>query len=165
MSRRIEVELSVASINAAIKELKAIEKTIPAKTAELCKRLAEMGAESMRIGYENARYDGRKDISVSVKEAEGGYDIVADGESVLFVEFGTGVRYGGGHPEAGKYGMGPGTYPDGKGHWDDPKGWWIPKSEGGGHTYGNHPSMTMYHTANDLRRAILRVAKEVFGSD
>lgn len=133
----------------------------------LCKKLAEMGATKVSLGYARAIYSGdtkNKDIKVDVVRVSGGYQIVANGKSVLFVEFGTGITYGYGHPEAGKFGMGPGTYPDGKGHWNDPKGWWLPESAGGGHTYGNPPNPVMYRTAKELREAILEVAKEVFKS-
>lgn len=133
----------------------------------LCKKLAEMGATKVSLGYARAIYSGdtkNKDIKVDVVRVSGGYQIVANGKSVLFVEFGTGITYGYGHPEAGKFGMGPGTYPDGKGHWNDPKGWWLPESVGGGHTYGNPPNPVMYRTAKELREAILEVAKEVFKS-
>lgn len=84
---------------------------------------------------------------------------------MLFIEFGSGDTYGHGHPQNAEFGMGPGTYsegPNGKGHWKDPNGWWIPKSAGGGHTYGNPPAMVMYRTARELEREIQTIAEEVF---
>ena len=163
MAKTITMSLSTKSINAAIKELKAYRKSIDGKVDTLCRKLAEMGAVKVSLGYARAIYNGDKDISVSVEKTDKGYSIIASGESVLFVEFGAGVTYGSGHPQAAEFGMGPGTYPNGKGHWDDPKGWWIPEEHGGGHTYGNPPNPVMYETARDLKDEILRVAREVFG--
>ena len=165
MGKNISIQLNTRSIDAAMKTLQAYKQSLDRKLDELCRRLAQLGAVSISLGYSRAVYSGKKDISVSVEPIENGYAILAEGESVLFVEFGAGVTYGYGHPQAGELGMGPGTYPDGKGHWNSPNGWWLPKEAGGGHTYGNPPSMTMYQTAKELQDAVLRVAKEVFASD
>lgn len=162
MDKTITVRLSSSSIRKAIKELSLYKERIDRKLNELCLRLAEMGATNVSLGYARAIYQsGAKDITVTVEKTDGGYSIVASGESVLFVEFGAGARYGYGHPEAGKFGMGPGTYP-GSGHWNDPEGWRTPS---GVHTYGNPPNPVMYETAKDLREMIQQVAREVFASD
>ena len=81
---------------------------------------------------------------------------------MLFVEFGSGIKYGSGHPENAEYGMGPGTYPNGKGHWDDPHGWYLPKDKGGGHTYGNPPTMAMYDARKTIEQDLVRIVREVF---
>lgn len=158
--KKISFELNARSINSAVKELKKIDAEWDRKIDTLIKRLAIIGATKASIGFSRAVYSGDNDVSVSVEQIENGYAIKAAGEAVLFIEFGAGVTYGYGHPEPMQYG--PGTYPSDKGHWNDPKGWWLPKSSGGGHTYGNPPSATMYHTAKDLESEILRVSREVF---
>jgi len=164
MSKVISLTLDSASIDAAIAELKSYNAWVKTKADELARRLADMGAVNVSLGYSRAVYTGLNDISVTVEQrGVNSYAIVANGEAVLFVEFGAGVTYGYGHPEPSVEGvpMGPGTYPNGKGHWDDPRGWWIP---GGEHTYGNPPSMTMYLTAKDLRNQLESIAQEVFSS-
>jgi len=164
MSKVISLTLDSASIDAAIAELKSYNAWVKTKAEELARRLADMGAVNVSLGYSRAVYTGLNDISVTVEQrGVNSYAIVANGEAVLFVEFGAGVTYGYGHPEPSVEGvpMGPGTYPNGKGHWDDPRGWWIP---GGEHTYGNPPSMTMYLTAKDLRNQLESIAQEVFSS-
>lgn len=133
------------------------------KALELAERLASLGATVASIRFSRAVYTGPKDVDVTVEELPNGYKVKADGESVLFIEFGSGVTYGYGHPEAGEFGMGPGTYPDGKGHWDDPKGWYLPKSAGGGHTFGNPPAMPMYEARKAIEQELPRIVKEVFG--
>lgn len=132
------------------------------KARELAERLASLGATVASIRFSRAVYTGQKDVDVTVEELPNGYKVKADGESVLLIEFGSGVTYGYGHPEAGEFGMGPGTYPDGKGHWDDPKGWYLPKSAGGGHTFGNPPAMPMYEARKAIEQELPRIVKEVF---
>ena len=163
MSRkRIVVPLSESGIQKIQDELVVYRKWQEEKARELAERLASLGATVASIRFSRAVYTGKKDVDVSVEELPNGYKVKADGESVLFIEFGSGVTYGYGHPEAGEFGMGPGTYPDGKGHWDDPKGWYLPKSAGGGHTFGNPPAMPMYEARKAIEQELPRIVKEVF---
>lgn len=159
--KKIVVELNTKSINKAIRELRRLDAEWNRKTDEVIRRLAEIGATKASLGFSRAVYTGTNDVSISVEPIENGYAIIASGEAVLFIEFGSGVTYGYGHPEP--MGYGPGTYP-GKGHWDDPNGWRLPRSKGGAHTYGNPPSATMYQTGKDLQQEVLRIAQEVFGN-
>lgn len=163
MSRTIHIDIfDPASIDAAVKDLREYSKWIHGKAEELAKRLADMGAVNVSLTFARAAYTGTKDVNVTVEQrSENTYAIVASGETVLFLEFGSGIKYGYGHPSPSVDGtpMGPGTYPSDKGHWNNPRGWWIP---GGEHTYGNPPSMAMYQTGKDLRNDLERIAKEVF---
>lgn len=164
MSRkRIVVPLSESGIQKIQDELSVYRKWQEEKARELADRLASLGATVASIRFSRAVYTGKKDVDVTVEELPNGYKVKADGESVLFIEFGSGVTYGYGHPEAGEFGMGPGTYPDGKGHWDDPRGWYLPKSAGGGHTFGNPPAMPMYEARKAIEQELPRIVKEVFG--
>lgn len=163
MSRKkIVVPLSESGIQKIQDELMVYQKWQEEKARELAERLAALGATVASIRFSRAVYTGKKDVDVTVEELPNGYKVKADGESVLFIEFGSGVTYGYGHPEAGEFGMGPGTYPNGKGHWDDPKGWYLPKSAGGGHTFGNPPAMPMYEARKAIEQELPRIVKEVF---
>lgn len=163
MSRKkIVVPLSESGIQKIQDELMVYRKWQEEKARELAERLAALGATVASIRFSRAVYTGKKDVHVTVEELPNGCKVKADGESVLFIEFGSGVTYGYGHPEAGEFGMGPGTYPDGKGHWDDPKGWYLPKSAGGGHTFGNPPAMPMYEARKAIEQELPRIVKEVF---
>ena len=163
MSRKkIVVPLSESGIQQIQDELTVYRKWQEEKARELAERLAALGATVASIRFSRAVYTGKKDVEVTVEEMPNGYKVKADGESVLFIEFGSGVTYGYGHPEAGEFGMGPGTYPNGKGHWDDPKGWYLPKSAGGGHTFGNPPAMPMYEARKAIEQELPRIVKEVF---
>jgi hypothetical protein len=158
------MSLNTASIEAAIKEIQSYQEWIKRKTTDFVERLANEGAIQALIGYESADYHGQKDVDVNVEDrGDNTFAIVASGETVLILEFGAGVTYGYGHPLAMQYGMGPGTYP-GQKHAFDPQGWWLPPEAGGGHTYGNAPSMTMYNVGKDLRERMVEIAREVFSS-
>lgn len=157
--KKITIELNPTSINKAIKDIRELNAEWDRKIDEVTRRLAEIGATKASLGFSRAIYTGDNDVSISVEPIENGYSIIASGEAVLFIEFGSGVTYGYGHPAPMNYG--PGTYP-GNGHWDDPRGWWLPKDKGGLHTYGNPPSATMYQTGKELQQEILRIAREVF---
>ena len=165
MSRTIRMNLNTASINAAINELREYKTWIQRKADELARKLAEYGADNAAVGYFLVQYDGpRENIDVNVEDrGEGKYAIVASGHPVLIVEFGAGITYGSGHPLAGQMGYGPGTYP-GQTHAMTGRGWYLPKEAGGGHTYGNPPSMTMYNTGKELRDEVERIAREVFSA-
>ena len=160
---KIKVSLSPSSIDAAIKQLEDYSKDLERKAQELCKRLADMGAMYAEWNFSGVLYAGDIDYKITVDRVDANtYAIKANGETVLLMEFGAGVKHGYGHPQAAEFGMGPGTYPNGKGHWDDPKGWWFGEKGNWTHTYGNAPGMPMYNAAKDLRKEILDIAREVF---
>lgn len=160
---KIKCSLAPSSIDAAIKQLEDYSKDLDRKAQELCKRLADMGAMYAEWNFSGVLYAGDIDYKITVDRVDTNtYAIKANGETVLLMEFGAGVKHGYGHPQAAEFGMGPGTYPNGKGHWDDPKGWWFGEKGNWTHTYGNAPGMPMYNAAKDLRKEILDIAREVF---
>lgn len=170
--KKISFKLDERSISSAVQEVRELERRMDKKLDELMRRLALLGATSASVGFSRAAYSGKRKVDISVEKRGNGYAILAEGESVLFIEFGAGARYGYGHPQNKEFGMGPGTYPLGKSrkdssgnlvpNWRNPNGWWIPKEAGGGHTYGNPPAMVMYRTARELEREIKTIVEEVF---
>lgn len=162
MAKTIRVELTNKSIDKAIRELNQYKLWVQEKEAELRQRLAMTGATVASIKFSRAIYNGSNDITVRVDDNGNTATIYAEGESVAFIEFGSGAKYGYGHPDAGKFGFGPGTYsdgPDGKGHWDDPKGWWYGSGQ---HSYGNPPAKAMYDAVKEITENVARIAREVF---
>lgn len=155
MKKTYNIDLSDKGIKELQNGLKEYDKWLKKKSDELCKRLADMGAQKAEINFAAAYYDGDEDHTISVEQRGDGYVVRASGETVLFVEFGTGL-IGYGHPE--EHGMGPGTYP-GKGHWNDPNGWYYAH---GKKSHGNPPNMPMYTTVKELEQELARVVKEVF---
>lgn len=154
----IRVGIDRASLEAAAKQLDDLASEIKRKGPLICQKLAEIGEARAAMDYAGVHLDGVRDVYVTTEPSDDGYKVVAGGESVLFLEFGAGIRMGYGHPDP--HGYGPGTYP-GKGHWDSPIGWWIPKDRGGGHTYGNPPAMGMYNASREIRDNAQRVVNEV----
>lgn len=159
MPKKIALDLSAKSIDSAIKEVRKYKAWVELKEKELRIRLASVGATVASIRFSGAIYNGTNDVSVRVDDNGTTATIYAEGESVAFIEFGSGEKYGYGHPQAGELGVGPGTYPEGKGHWDDPKGWWYAK---GKHSYGNPPAMAMYSAVQAITEQVTMIAREVF---
>ena len=161
MAKTIQIELSNESIGSAVKELRRYSAWVTKKEAELRSRLAKLGANVASIQFARAVYDGTSDISVRVDDTGSVAVIYAEGAALLFIEFGAGATYGYGHPLAGQFGYGPGTYPSDKGKWDDPNGWWFGSGQ---HTYGNPPAMAMYAAVREITEKVTQIAKEVFAT-
>lgn len=163
MAKTIVIDpLDQKSISAAIKEVKRYKAWVLAKEAELRQRLAMLGASVASIQFSRAIYSGSNDVTVRVDNTGSVAVIYAEGESVAFIEFGSGAKYGYGHPNAGELGVGPGTYPDGKGHWDDPNGWYYAHGQ---HTFGNPPAMAMVKAVQEMAAQLTTIAREVFKHD
>ena len=150
------------SIDNAIKELERYKRWVQEKEEVLRQRLAQLGATVASIEFSRAIYNGTNDVSVRVEDNGRKATIFAEGSAVLFIEFGSGEKYGGGHPDAGKFGYGPGTWsdgPNGKGHWDDPNGWYFSHGQ---HSFGNPPAMAMVHARDAILEQLTAIAREVF---
>ena len=150
------------SISKAIKELDRYKRWVQEKEDILRQRLAQLGATVASIEFSRAIYNGTNDVSVRVEDNGRKATIFAEGSAVLFIEFGSGAKYGNGHPEAGKFGYGPGTWsdgPNGKGKWDDPNGWYFAHGQ---HSFGNPPAMAMVHARDAILEQLTAIAREVF---
>lgn len=150
------------SINDAIKQLKAYKKDFLAKEEEFVRRLKELGVSVATTGFSLADYDGVNDVLVT--ETQGGNRalVIAYGETVGFIEFGTGVKFqeysSGGleytPPAHGTYGKGQGA---------NPKGWWFSQAPGNSrHTHGNPPAEAMLTARNVMIEQVTKIAREVF---
>ena len=162
MAKTINVELTTESINSAIKEVQEYKAWVLRKESELRTKLAERGAEVARITFTGAKYDGDNDVTVRVDSTGSVAVIYAEGSAVAFIEFGSGAKYGYGHPYAGEHGVGPGTYsdgPEGKGHWKNPDGWYY---EHGKKSHGNPPAMAMFNAVQTMLGELTTIAREVF---
>ena len=147
------------SVQSAIKELNKYKKWIAQKEQELRIRLSTLGATVASIQFSRAIYNGTNDVTVRVDNTGSVAVIYAEGNAVAFIEFGSGEKYGYGHPEAGKFGTGPGTYPEGKGNWNNPNGWWYGHNL---HSYGNPPAMAMYQAREAMVEQLTQIARQVF---
>ena len=165
MYRKITIDgLSQENLTKAIKEVRKYKVWVEQKEAVLRQKLAERGAAVARIAFTGATYDGTNDVTVRVDNTGSVAVIYAEGSAVAFIEFGSGITHGYGHPQADEFGMGPGTWSDGelgKGHWDDPHGWYYAH---GKKTHGNPPAMAMYKAVQAMTEDLTTIAKEVFSS-
>lgn len=153
----IDLDGDISSAIADIEEL--IE-----QINEFPKALAEIGAESAQLKYNNYQADteqgftngyGRMPVTVTVTETDKGVQISADGEEVVFAEYGTGVHT----DERGKaysdattppVTVAEGSYsamnPTGGVYWRN--GYWH---YDGKKFYGSYPTYALTETVEELR--------------
>lgn len=161
------------SIDKAIKQLQEYKKDFLAKEKIFIERLAKIGVSVASTIYSMADYDGVNDVQVTMNQSGTKATVTAFGETVGFIEFGTGVKF----PEWDNTGMQytppeHGTY--GKGHGANPKGWWFnggggyydpAKDKSGGlatHTYGNPPTEAMRTARDTMVEQVVQIAREVW---
>ena len=164
MSRVLSLSLTPSDMERAIREIRSFEKYITEKTTELLRRLAERGVELMRVKFDGAAYDGTKEVDCSFVQGSDNSSVmvVAIGKSVLFIEFGTGIRDPEPHPDPASAMYPRGSWSEsaeGKGHWDDPNGWWYAHGQ---HSFGNTANMSMYQTIRDLEDEFEQIVRSVF---
>lgn len=172
--RVIHIKLNEASIDQAIKELQEYKKWLVEKTKDFLQALAEEGVQIASAKFADATYDGTNDVSCSVEErGDNKVAVMAVGSAVLFIEFGTGVRYADNHPEAAEHGMVRGEYGYKLGRME--KGWRYKgdpgtngqvitegKHAGEVHTYGNPANMSMYLTIRELEDKFEEIARRIY---
>ncbi len=178
--------VTVSGVSQVIKALRAVEKNIEDKKQEFMRRLAQIGIDTATTQFGKAKYDGDFDVSVYPLPIWDGKDrliVMATGETVLFVEFGTGVHYAERHPlegqftgngvvGRGEYGLGHGMR-DAWGYYGDPgdhatdyaaSHTGLGKDHNVTVTQGNPPARAMYDAEKEMRQRVNDIAKEVFSS-
>ena len=151
------------SITAAIKELERYEKEFRKKEAEFIRRLTEIGVSVAQTGFSLADYDGVNDVLIAETQNGPRAAIIAYGETVGFIEFGTGVKFREYDSSKSEFTPPPhGSYGKGKGA--NPKGWYFTQSVGaaGRHTYGNPPAEAMLAARDAMVERVVRIAREVW---
>ena len=149
------------SISEAIKKLNDYKRDFETKQNEFVKRLAEIGVSVASSGFALADYDGVKDVQVTMTQSGESAVVTAFGETVGFIEFGTGVKF----PEWDASGMEytppkHGTYGKGKGK--NPHGWYFKQGASVRHTYGNQPAEAMRTARDVMVERVIQIAREVW---
>lgn len=151
------------SISAAIKQLEKYEKEFKAKEAEFVRRLKELGVSVATANFAIADYDGVNDVLIAETQSGNRAMVIAYGETVGFIEFGTGVKF----REYSSSGLeytppAHGTY--GKGRGKNPHGWYFKQNEGAlaRHTYGNPPAEALLTARDTMIARVTRIAREVW---
>ena len=178
MPKKINVQLSVSSINQAIQEVQQYKTELNRKVTFLCRRLSDLGqitavkyagqsplGNTVKITTNiSSTAAGCKAVVVAVGQTKisSGYEPV---NTLLLIEFGAGIRYNPlPNPKAGEYGMGVGTYP-GQMHAFDPAGlYYWGEDEKWHHSYGVKATMPMYNAAKTIQERVVQIAREVFSS-
>lgn len=169
--------LSISSIRQLQNQLQQYADSISNKCEELVNRLAEQGIKvaEAKIGesplgkYVTIKTDitegkaGCKAILIAtgeVKQSEG----YADFNTLLAIEFGAGIHYNPTpNPNADKFGLGVGTFPEQIHAFEDGWYYWDDKAQEWRYTHGVKATMPMYHAIMEMMQLIVKTAKEVFG--
>lgn len=164
VAKVIKMSLSTKSIGQAIRELKAYRDSLEQRKEQLLEELAKIGVREASVRFTTAIYDGVNDSDVTLESIANGYQIVAEGKAVAFIEFGAGVYHNPTEPY-------PNPRPDGiVGIGEYGKGYgkrqaWGFKDESGELviTHGNPAAMPMWYASEEMRNSILKIARRVFG--
>ena len=151
------------SIVQAEKLVRQYKKDFEVKEQEFCRRLAEIGVRLAGDIYSVADIDGEHEVSVYLQKTGDGYSVIAEGRTVGFLEFGTGVKYPEWHGDGLEYTPPPhGSY--GKGQGKNPWGWWFKSQDYAVamHTYGNQPAEGMLTARNHMIEQAVQIAREVW---
>ena len=151
------------SIREAIRTLERYEKEFRAKETEFVRRLKEIGVSVAETGFSMADYDGINDVLIAETQNGPRAAVIAYGETVGFIEFGTGVKFREYDSSSTEFTPPPhGSYGKGKGA--NPKGWFFKQSEGvaGRHTYGNIPAEAMLTARDVMVERVVQIARDVW---
>lgn len=165
------------SVSKAIKRIEKYRNNLTKKCEQFCKQLAEEGVQVAKASLsEGKSEDYQPSTKVSYEIDTNGNlvsaKIKAEGPYILFIEFGSGIRYSDTkNPKAAELGYGPGTYPSNApqqnppyDNWESPTGWYYYGEDGKlHHTFGVRAKMPMYNASESIRKKVEAVAKEVFG--
>lgn len=173
MPRTIRLKpLDGASIDAAIQELESYKAWMQQKEEQLVGRLADIGLQVARVRFAGAKYAGTNDVTCRVEHDGRRAVILARGEAVAFIEFGTGVSHPAYPPGTdytppphGSYGLGKGRRRK-WGYYGDPGNIGEVKTNKAGRevviTSGNDPALAMWTAVIQMSEEVTQIAREVF---
>lgn len=168
------IRLSLRNIDRAVREIEDYADSLENRMRELLDRLARVGIDRATMQFKRAAYDGKNDVTVDSEPQwldDNRLVISASGSSILFIEFGTGIRNDT-HPLAEQLNIPPhGTYGKGQGMKEswvyygtgaDAKAGGIEVRDGVIRTRGNHAQRSMYIASREMRERVREIAREVF---
>lgn len=155
----IVVKLTTASIDDALKKIKAIMKRKKAAEEEFIRKLAEFGAQIAREHYLEADENAEMPTVEVIKNSANSYSVMASGKSVCFVEFGTGNYAGIGYDKivSAPFDIAPGSWSREHGKQYSIKGYWYFQRK---LYYGTYPTRGMYYASKEMRANLEQIAKE-----
>ena len=176
MPKKITMNLSVSSIQNAIKELRQYQNDLNRKCEEFCRRLTELGKITAQAKVDESPLGKYITVTTDIQPEKAGCKamLIATGVTkstdygdinmLLLVEFGGGIHHNPvANQKADELGFGVGTFPGQKHAFED--GWWYPGDDGEWHyTHGTKATMPMYNASTEMLLNIRKIAKEVFRS-
>lgn len=171
MSKKIRISLSEKSIRNAINEIEVYKRQFVERNEVFVRRLAGLGIPVIDQNIAAAQGDSDKSHNTYIKiNSFGSYSeakLVVEGKSILFIEFGAGIRYNGSsgtspHPKGEEFGYTIGSYGKGQGS----KDFWFYYADTGESvmSHGTEATMPVFRASQEIIQNIRRIAREVFGN-
>ena len=159
------------SLDNAIKQIQEYQRTLNDKCEMFVRRLSEVGIPIIDQNIASSSGDSDKGHNTYIKiNSFGSYSqarLIVEGKDLLFIEFGAGVHYNGNlggspHPKGKEMGYTIGSYGKGQGKND----FWFYYADSGEAvmSHGTKSTMPVYKAGIEIRRQVLKIAREVFGS-
>ena len=154
-----------------LKRLDEIKRAINTEVPNVIEQEVKNRSDIASAEFSTAQYDGVNDVVVTMdsQSVAGSHTwrINATGESVLFIEYGTGLRFKHDSEFGNANAYPPGSWSETHSRflvepkWTKWRDWWpIP---GGGKTLGNPSANVMYGAYKDLRTGLKPKAKVTLG--
>ena len=158
------------SLDNAIKQIQEYKRTLNDKCEMFVRRLAEVGIPIIDQNIASASGDSDKGHNTYIKinsfDSYSQAQLIVEGKDILFIEFGAGVHYNGNlggspHPKGKEMGYIIGSYGKGQGKND----FWFYYADSGEAvmSHGTQATMPVYKAGVEIRRQMLKIAREVFG--
>ena len=152
--------LEIETIDEAIKAINDYSKTLKPKAKEIATRLSEIGKQVVDFSYSQSG----EDYYLTCITKGNSSMIIAEGDNVLFIEFGTGVYTNGDTYEMETEGLPPiyaGSYSqlEGQGHFTPEHPYWY---YGGVRYEGTIQLSGFYFASKEIKQQAVEVAKKVF---
>lgn len=157
------------SLDKAIQQIRQYQNSLNDKCALFVRRLAEVGIPVIDENIAAAQGDSDKGHNTYIKiNSFGSYsqaELIVESNSILWIEFGAGVHFNGHlgsspHPKGEELGYTIGSYGKGQGKND----FWFYYADSGEAvmSHGTQATMPVYKAGLEIKRQVLKIAKEVF---
>lgn len=133
------------------------------KYNQYLEQLAEAGRDEAERGFAESDYEGENSsVDITTEKEDMGFRIIASGEAVSFMEFGTGVYTGlrGNANVVADYGIYPGSWSENHKKMFSTHGYWI---HDGKRYIGTVPAGGMQNACLAMQYRSSGIAKGVFG--
>lgn len=171
INKKIKINLfDSRSLDKAIQQIRQYQNSLNDKCTEFVRRLAEVGIPVIDENIAAAQGDSDKGHNTYIKiKSFGSYsqaELIVESKSILWIEFGAGVHFNGHlgsspHPKGNELGYTIGSYGKGQGKND----FWFYYADSGEAvmSHGTESTMPVYKAGLEIKKQVLKIAKEVFG--